>query len=103
MKSFNLVFNKNTATLLLLLLFCMHTNTNWSPQIQVVFNVCTHSTVCYCSQGHSSFITHLDWSVDSQYLVSNSGDYEILYCKYFYFEDWYFISTSEFVCFSHLF
>uniref|UniRef100_A0A7N8XA41 EMAP like 1 n=1 Tax=Mastacembelus armatus TaxID=205130 RepID=A0A7N8XA41_9TELE len=29
--------------------------------------------------GHSSFITHLDWSVDSQYLVSNSGDYEILY------------------------
>ncbi|KAJ3613096.1 hypothetical protein NHX12_019352 [Muraenolepis orangiensis] len=31
-----------------------------------------------CS-GHSSFITHLDWSVDSQYLVSNSGDYEILY------------------------
>ncbi|NXK94695.1 EMAL1 protein, partial [Formicarius rufipectus] len=31
-----------------------------------------------CS-GHSSFITHLDWSVSSQYLVSNSGDYEILY------------------------
>ena len=37
--------------------------------------------VCHPSQGHSSFITHLDWSVDSQYLVSNSGDYEILYCK----------------------
>ncbi|NXP56561.1 EMAL1 protein, partial [Heliornis fulica] len=31
-----------------------------------------------CS-GHSSFITHLDWSINSQYLVSNSGDYEILY------------------------
>ncbi|NXS92221.1 EMAL1 protein, partial [Jacana jacana] len=31
-----------------------------------------------CS-GHSSFITHLDWLVNSQYLVSNSGDYEILY------------------------
>ncbi|NXR66488.1 EMAL1 protein, partial [Rhadina sibilatrix] len=31
-----------------------------------------------CS-GHSSFITHLDWSANSQYLVSNSGDYEILY------------------------
>ncbi|MEE6493639.1 hypothetical protein FKM82_016906 [Ascaphus truei] len=31
-----------------------------------------------CS-GHSSFITHLDWSVNSQYLMSNSGDYEILY------------------------
>ena len=32
-------------------------------------------------QGHSSFVTHLDWSVDSQYLVTNSGDYEILFCK----------------------
>ncbi|XP_048515693.1 echinoderm microtubule-associated protein-like 2 isoform X8 [Athalia rosae] len=31
------------------------------------------------SMGHSSFITHLDWSVDSQYLRSNSGDYELLY------------------------
>ena len=30
---------------------------------------------CY---GHSSFITHLDWSADSEYLMSNSGDYEIL-------------------------
>ncbi|XP_032689911.1 echinoderm microtubule-associated protein-like 2 isoform X9 [Odontomachus brunneus] len=29
--------------------------------------------------GHSSFITHLDWSVDGQYLRSNSGDYELLY------------------------
>ncbi|RUS86563.1 hypothetical protein EGW08_005702 [Elysia chlorotica] len=31
-----------------------------------------------CS-GHSSFITHVDWSQDSQYLASNSGDYELLY------------------------
>ncbi|PWA19467.1 hypothetical protein CCH79_00019053, partial [Gambusia affinis] len=31
------------------------------------------------SRGHSSFVTHLDWSADSQYLVTNSGDYEILY------------------------
>ncbi|MEQ2204578.1 hypothetical protein XENOCAPTIV_015506, partial [Xenoophorus captivus] len=31
-------------------------------------------------KGHSSFITHLDWSKDSQYLVTNSGDYEILFC-----------------------
>ncbi|KAK0094288.1 hypothetical protein PV326_011348 [Microctonus aethiopoides] len=30
-------------------------------------------------RGHSSFITHLDWSTDSQYLRSNSGDYELLY------------------------
>ncbi|KAK6645396.1 hypothetical protein RUM43_001673 [Polyplax serrata] len=29
--------------------------------------------------GHSSFITHIDWSSDSQYLRSNSGDYELLY------------------------
>lgn len=29
--------------------------------------------------GHSSFITHLDWSADSQILRSNSGDYEVLY------------------------
>ena len=31
--------------------------------------------------GHSSYITHADWSKDSQYLQSNSGDYELLYCK----------------------
>ncbi|XP_066575039.1 echinoderm microtubule-associated protein-like 3 isoform X3 [Amia ocellicauda] len=30
-------------------------------------------------QGHSSFITHLDWSKDSKFIMSNSGDYEILY------------------------
>lgn len=29
--------------------------------------------------GHSSFITHLDWSKDGCFIVSNSGDYEILY------------------------
>jgi microtubule-associated protein-like 1/2 len=29
--------------------------------------------------GHSSYITHIDWSVDSQHLMSNSGDYEILF------------------------
>lgn len=33
-------------------------------------------------QGHSSYITHLDWSPDNKYIMSNSGDYEILYCKY---------------------
>lgn len=39
---------------------------------------------CYCVllQGHSSYITHLDWSPDNKYIMSNSGDYEILYCKY---------------------
>ncbi|ESO09467.1 hypothetical protein HELRODRAFT_97580 [Helobdella robusta] len=29
--------------------------------------------------GHSSFILHVDWSIDSQYLQSNSGDYELLF------------------------
>nr|CAB3242502.1 echinoderm microtubule-associated protein-like 2 [Phallusia mammillata] len=31
-----------------------------------------------CS-GHSSYITHFDWSSDSKYMQSNSGDYELLY------------------------
>ncbi|XP_043916203.1 echinoderm microtubule-associated protein-like 4 isoform X2 [Protopterus annectens] len=29
--------------------------------------------------GHSSYITHLDWSPDNNHIMSNSGDYEILY------------------------
>ncbi|XP_041273219.1 echinoderm microtubule-associated protein-like 3, partial [Onychostruthus taczanowskii] len=33
------------------------------------------------SGGHSSFITHLDWSKDGRFIMSNSGDYEILYCE----------------------
>ena len=33
-------------------------------------------------QGHSSFITHLDWAQDSSCFVTNSGDYEILYCEF---------------------
>lgn len=35
-----------------------------------------------CLQGHSSYITHLDWSPDNKFIMSNSGDYEILYCKW---------------------
>jgi hypothetical protein len=29
--------------------------------------------------GHSSYITHLDWSADSRILQSNCGAYELLY------------------------
>ena len=32
-----------------------------------------------CS-GHSSYVTHLDWSSDSTTILSNSGDYEVLAC-----------------------
>lgn len=38
-------------------------------------------SICLSNQGHSSFITHLDWSKDGKYIMSNSGDYEILYCE----------------------
>lgn len=34
--------------------------------------------------GHSSFVTHLDWSSDGQCLQSNSGDYELLYCEFLF-------------------
>lgn len=32
-----------------------------------------------CLRGHSSYITHIDWSADSRFLQSNDGAYEILY------------------------
>ena len=34
------------------------------------------------SQGHSSFVSHIDWSHDSKVLQSDSGSYEHLYCMY---------------------
>ncbi|PIO16683.1 hypothetical protein AB205_0108340, partial [Aquarana catesbeiana] len=30
-------------------------------------------------EGHSSYITHLDWASDSSSFMTNSGDYEVLY------------------------
>ena len=32
-------------------------------------------------KGHSSFVNHLDWSVDSNYLQSNCGAHELLYWR----------------------
>lgn len=37
-----------------------------------------YNRISRCS-GHSSFVIHLDWAVDSTYLRSCSGDYELLY------------------------
>ena len=30
-------------------------------------------------RSHSSYITHLDWSTDSRYIMSNCAAYEVLY------------------------
>uniref|UniRef100_A0A1L8E5X0 Putative echinoderm microtubule-associated protein-like 1 n=2 Tax=Nyssomyia neivai TaxID=330878 RepID=A0A1L8E5X0_9DIPT len=45
---------------------------------QVNGNGRRYSKIGKCA-GHSSFITHLDWSEDSKIMRTNSGDYELLY------------------------
>lgn len=43
-----------------------------------IYNTRDYKRICMC-KGHSSFITHLDWSVDSRYLHTNCGAYELLF------------------------
>ena len=43
-----------------------------------IYNANDFKQIAVC-KGHSSFITHLDWSVDGAYLHSNCGAYEILF------------------------
>lgn len=52
-----------------------------------VFKTSKYSRIGTCS-GNSSFITHIDWSEDSRFLQTNSGDgarliYELPDCKQF--------------------
>ncbi|KAK2575040.1 hypothetical protein KPH14_008783 [Odynerus spinipes] len=59
-------------------LLALGSRDNYIYIYQVNEDATKYSRVGRC-MGHSSFITHLDWSVDGQYLRSNSGDYELLY------------------------
>ncbi|XP_026668685.1 echinoderm microtubule-associated protein-like 2 isoform X3 [Ceratina calcarata] len=59
-------------------LLALGSRDNYIYVYQVNEDATKYSRVGRC-MGHSSFITHLDWSVDGQYLRSNSGDYELLY------------------------
>ncbi|XP_033314732.1 echinoderm microtubule-associated protein-like 2 isoform X3 [Bombus bifarius] len=59
-------------------LLALGSRDNYIYVYQVNEDAVKYSRVGRC-MGHSSFITHLDWSMDGQYLRSNSGDYELLY------------------------
>ncbi|KAK9298266.1 hypothetical protein QLX08_008346 [Tetragonisca angustula] len=59
-------------------LLALGSRDNYIYIYQVNEDAVKYSRVGRC-MGHSSFITHLDWSMDGQYLRSNSGDYELLY------------------------
>ncbi|XP_015171618.1 PREDICTED: echinoderm microtubule-associated protein-like 2 isoform X3 [Polistes dominula] len=59
-------------------LLALGSRDNYIYIYQVNEDATKYSRVGRC-MGHSSFITHLDWSIDGQYLRSNSGDYELLF------------------------
>lgn len=59
-------------------LLALGSRDNYIYIYQVNEDATKYSRVGRC-MGHSSFITHLDWSMDGQYLRSNSGDYELLF------------------------
>jgi len=44
-----------------------------------LYSASTFAKKPFTMKKHSSFITHLDWSEDSNYLHSNCGAYELLY------------------------
>lgn len=44
-----------------------------------IYDVKQNYKLLFQMKKHSSFITHLDWSLDSQYLQSNCGAYELLF------------------------
>ena len=39
---------------------------------------CSYARIARCS-GHSSYVTHIDWSADSRIIQSTCGAYELLY------------------------
>ncbi|CAL1680751.1 unnamed protein product [Lasius platythorax] len=59
-------------------LLALGSRDNYIYIYQVNEDATKYSRVGRC-MGHSSYITHLDWSADGQCLRSNSGDYELLY------------------------
>ena len=44
-----------------------------------IFDVMRNYKKVGCCKGHSSYITHIDFSADSNFIQSNDGAYEILY------------------------
>lgn len=32
-------------------------------------------------KGHKNFVMQIDWSADSEYIQSVSGDYDLMFCK----------------------